>query len=134
MLCVALLALGALAAVSLWLSALSQWLAAPASLLALGYGAWLARREFRREPFVLAWRGGASEVELNFAGRRQSWSAPQVQLRGPLASLSARDGQGRRRRVHWWPDTLPSASRRALRLAAGANNETVAAVLAATSG
>ncbi len=134
MLCIALLVLGGLAAVSLWLSALSQWISVPASLLALGYGVWLSRREFRREPFVLVWRGGDSEAVLNFAGRTQSWSAPQVQLRGPLASLSASDEQGRRRRVHWWPDTLPPAARRALRLAAGSNNEAVATVLTATSG
>lgn len=134
MLCIALLGLGGLAAVSLWLSALSRWAAVPAGLMALAYGFWLVRREFRREPFVLAWRGGDSEVELNFAGHTQSWSAPQVHLRGPLVSLSARDEQGRRRRVHWWPDTLPPAARRALRLAAGSNNETVATVLTATSG
>jgi toxin CptA len=43
----------------------------------------------------------------------------EVQWRGPLAFLVWWDRQGRPQRLSWWPDTLPAASRRELRLAAG---------------
>jgi toxin CptA len=42
----------------------------------------------------------------------------RLQWRGPLAFLFWRDRQGRPQRLSWWPDTLPAASRRELRLAA----------------
>ena len=42
----------------------------------------------------------------------------KIEWRGPLAFLRWRDPQGRTHRLAFWPDTLPSASRRELRLAA----------------
>ena len=42
-----------------------------------------------------------------------------VQWRGPLAFVSWKGRDGRRVRLSWWPDTLPAARRRELRLAAG---------------
>ncbi|MEE7566640.1 hypothetical protein HH297_09445, partial [Xanthomonas sp. Kuri4-3] len=47
-------------------------------------------------------------------------AAFRVEWRGPLAQLSWRDGR-RRERLLFWPDTLPPAQRRELRLAAGAH-------------
>ncbi|MDR6992612.1 hypothetical protein [Luteimonas sp. 3794] len=44
---------------------------------------------------------------------------PQLEWRGPMAVLRWRDGR-RRRHLLWWPDTLPPAARRELRLAASA--------------
>jgi toxin CptA len=43
---------------------------------------------------------------------------PRVRWRGPIASLDWRATDGRRKRLLWWPDTLPPAKRRELRLAA----------------
>lgn len=42
----------------------------------------------------------------------------KVTWRGPLAFVRWRDPSGRIRRLAWWPDTLPPAARRELRLAA----------------
>ncbi|MEO5962982.1 MAG: hypothetical protein ABIO75_03770 [Thermomonas sp.] len=42
----------------------------------------------------------------------------EIAWRGPLAFLCWRDADGRRRHLVFWPDTLPCASRRELRLAA----------------
>ncbi|MEJ7746113.1 MAG: hypothetical protein WKF61_05045, partial [Luteimonas sp.] len=44
----------------------------------------------------------------------------KLQWRGSLAFVSWRGKAGRIQRVSWWPDTLPPASRRELRLAAPA--------------
>ena len=44
---------------------------------------------------------------------------PRLVWRGPLAVLHWRDRKGVRHRLGWWPDTLPGAARRELRLAAG---------------
>jgi toxin CptA len=41
-----------------------------------------------------------------------------LQWRGPLAFLRWRDSDGRMHRLAWWPDVLPVAARRELRLAA----------------
>lgn len=125
----ALIGLGLLAAVSLWLSALPRIPAALAAGAAAAYGLGLARREAQRSPCELTWSGPDSEALLDFGGRRQSWSATRVRLRGPLVSLSGVDRRGRRQRLHWWPDTLSAASRRTLRLAAGARNDTTISAL-----
>lgn len=42
----------------------------------------------------------------------------KIAWRGPLAFLCWRDADGRVQRLVFWPDTLPSTSRRELRLAA----------------
>ena len=48
----------------------------------------------------------------------QPVDAVEVQWRGPVAFITWKDRNGRRRRLSWWPDTLPTARRRELRLAA----------------
>jgi len=47
--------------------------------------------------------------------------ALSVAWRGPIACMRWRDGGGRVRRCLFWPDTLPAARRRELRLAAPAS-------------
>ena len=48
----------------------------------------------------------------------------RVFWRGHIAVVQWRDAQGRRRRLIWWPDTLPGPARRELRLAAMARQAT----------
>ncbi|MFT3896096.1 MAG: hypothetical protein QM719_00050 [Thermomonas sp.] len=110
-----LIALGLLAGLSLLASDLPRACAWPAAFVAAGWGAWLAKRESSRKPLAICWRAdGALLVE----GQRVE--AAGLQWRGPLAFLAWRDGKGRRHRLAWWPDTLPSPQRRELRLAAAA--------------
>ncbi|MFL6593328.1 MAG: hypothetical protein ACJ8GK_11565 [Luteimonas sp.] len=54
---------------------------------------------------------------------------PHLHWRGPMAFLRWRGADGGRHRLAWWPDTLPPAGRRELRLAAA---EAVAASQAAS--
>ena len=119
LLCSALVCLGALASISLWLSALPLFAKTPLALFALGYGLWLARREARRRIFSLRLTTDGGGLVMIYADRSQPLSAPVVLVRGPLACVSGRDEDGRTRRLLWWPDTLPAQSRRALRLASG---------------
>jgi toxin CptA len=114
-LCGALIALGFLAGLSLLASDLPPAFAWPAAFAAAGWGAWLARREWRRKPLTVCWRGdGVLFVE------EERVEVAELHWRGPLAFLSWRDIAGRRRRLAWWPDTLPAPARRELRLAAAA--------------
>ena len=55
-LCGALIAFGLLAGLSLLASDLRPLFAWPAAMAAVGWGAWLARRERRRAPIRLTWR------------------------------------------------------------------------------
>ncbi len=48
----------------------------------------------------------------------QPMQSLKISWRGPLAFLRWRDPCGRIRRLSFWPDTLPTVSRRELRLAA----------------
>ena len=110
--CGALIALGLLAAFSILASDLPRTYAWPAALIAPAWGSWLARRERIRPPIRLAWRAdGALFVDGERVER------PRLQWRGPLAFLDWREN-GKARRLVWWPDTLPAAARRELRLAA----------------
>lgn len=111
----ALIALGLLGGVSLLASDLPSAIAWPAALAAAGWGAWLARRESRRERLSVRWRADGA---LLVAGERVE--AAELQWRGPLAFLAWSDTKGIRHRLAWWPDTLPQAQRRELRLAAAA--------------
>jgi hypothetical protein len=69
-----------------------------------------AHRGWRREVRVFH----VADVAM-LDGRRLEFV--QVQWRGPLAFLHARDVEGRTHRCAWWPDTLAAKDRRALRLA-----------------
>ncbi len=110
--CGALIALGLLAALSILASDLPRACAWPPALLAPAWGAWLARREWRRAPLPLCWRADGA---LFVGGERVD--AAELHWRGPLAFLSWRRA-GKAGRLAWWPDTLPAAGRRELRLAA----------------
>ncbi|KAB7763220.1 MULTISPECIES: hypothetical protein [Xanthomonas] len=113
----ALTLLGALAPLSLLGSDLPPHLAWPAAALALLYAAWLLRREAGRAPRALLIPAGAGAPSVDGV----AVSALQVAWRGPLAFVRWRDAQGRTQRLAWWPDTLPPAARRELRLAAAAH-------------
>lgn len=117
-LALALIALGALAATALCLSAIPPPVKLPSALLALMQGLHLARRETLRPDWSLAWAGGDAPAQL--LGRQGSETLVEVRVRfrGPMATLTGRDGSGTRRRLVWWPDTLPAQARRQLRLTA----------------
>lgn len=114
----ALLALGVMAALSLWLSALPMVAKLAGSVLALAEGLRLARGHLGQPPLALDWLGGDEPAYLTSAAGVARIDRVTVRLRGPLASLSGSDARGRLRRLDWWPDTLANADRRQLRLAA----------------
>ncbi len=114
----ALIALTLLSAASIGLSDASagmKWLGA---LLALGHGLRLAHREWRRPRLTLAWAGGAAPARISVARVPVELARVRVEQRGTMAVLWGHDRDGRCHRLVWWPDTLPSAERRQLRLAA----------------
>jgi len=115
----ALRGLGALAALGCWLSALPQAGKPLAALAALAAGAWLAQRYRRLPPGLLRFDAGKGRGEWNFAFAGESCPVLVLRLRGPIAILAARDGQGRVHWRHWWPDLLHTEQRRCLRIAAG---------------
>jgi hypothetical protein len=119
LLCRALLFLGALAAISLWLSALPLPIRISLAIFALGYSHFLARRESGRRNFSLVWTSDGTGLEMRFADCSLHLSAPIVTIRGPLACVSGQGDDGRFHRLLWCPDTLPSNSRRTLRLLGG---------------
>jgi toxin CptA len=83
---------------------------------ALGWGAVSARRYSRRRPRSLSWPADGTLPVLD----GQALADARLHWRGSLAFLRWRDADGRRQHLSWWPDTLPPAQRRELRLAAGA--------------
>ncbi len=111
----ALLSLGALAACSLLASEMPAFVAWPAAVAALGWAAWRTRREAGRPAQSFVFRAGAPVLVDGVAV-----DGLVLQWRGPLAFARWRDRDGRIRRRSWWPDTLPPARRRELRLAAPA--------------
>ena len=118
MLAAALTTLGVLAAVSLALSAVPMILAVPSGVLALAYGMMLARGELRRPPLVVTWTNKPDrELWVEHSKYVETWRGARAVFRGGLVSLLATDQSGRNRRLHWWPDTLSSESRRRMRLA-----------------
>jgi hypothetical protein len=130
-----LLLLGALAAVSLWLSALPLAIKSPLALLVLAYSMFLARREAKRRNFSVEWSSDGATMAMLFADRSLLLSAPRVTVRGPLACVSGRGADGRTRRLLWCPDTLSARSRRELRLRiAGDRIATSGPALATMSG
>lgn len=90
---------------------LAAW---PMAALAIAHGLRLAWNELRRprSRFVFAGQDAAVEVDGRKVGNAS------VTWRGPLAFVRWRDRDGRQRHLAWWPDTLPEAARRELRLAA----------------
>jgi len=102
--------LGAISLLATDLPALAAW---PAALLVMVLAIRAANREAARAQRLVAWpTHGPPTVD------GQPLHDARLQWRGPLAFLQWRQG----RRLHtlsWWPDTLPPASRRELRLAVG---------------
>jgi toxin CptA len=92
---------------------LAAW---PLAGIACGYGLWLAQREAGRPARQLLWPVGDAPITLDGEPLQQA----ELHWRGPLAFLHWRGRGGRGGRLAWWPDTLPPARRRELRLAARA--------------
>ena len=115
LLCASLVALGLLAALSVALSDL-PFAGKPAlAALALGYGLWLARREWRRPACVLE-IDGAGQLLMHEGAVASPMASPRLSLRGVVATLAWRDDSGRRQTLAWCADTLPVTARRQLRL------------------
>ena len=106
----ALALLGVLAALSLLNCELEARIAWPVALLALAAGLLLARREARKPVRQLLLSATAANVDGVVI------DTPELIERGPLAILRWRAGK-RRGQLLFWPDTLPRAMRRELRLA-----------------
>ena len=111
----AVLLLGILASISVLMSGMPQPAAWLLTLSLLLHAAWLAEAVSRRPPRTLVFPGNDLPVRVDGVAVEQV----NVQWRGPLAFVSWRTGDGRRMRLSWWPDTLPPARRRELRLATG---------------
>jgi hypothetical protein len=111
----ALLCLAVLAAFSVLASEMPRRAAWPLALAALAWGAWRAWRHAHLPPQGFVFPG--NELAAMWDG--QPIQDAQLQWRGPLAFLSWSDRSGQRQRLAWWPDTLPPARRRELRLAVG---------------
>ena len=109
----ALTALALLAPFSLLASDLPPIVAAPLALLAGGWGVREVRRHALQSPRALVVPGGLGEARCDGL----PMTSLGVRWRGPLAFLRWRDLEGRTRRLVFWPDTLPAAARRELKLA-----------------
>jgi toxin CptA len=116
LLAAALIALGLLAAGATLLSEMPLPAALPLATVALVHAAWRARRELRRGVRRIVVPHSALPATLDGT----DMAALEVHWRGPLATLAWRDPEGRRRRLHGWPDTLRRPARRELRLALAA--------------
>lgn len=110
----AMLVIAALAAFSVQASEMPRPLAWPLAALALAWGGWRARRELRQPRREWVFPGNDAPVLLD----GEPVAAVRVQWRGPLAFVRWREPGGKIGRLAWWPDTLPAARRRELRLAA----------------
>ncbi|WAT13549.1 hypothetical protein [Xanthomonas fragariae] len=113
----ALSVLVALALWAVWRSGVPLWLAGLLSAYALIAGA-RSLRQLLRSPvrqLVVPWADAPACVD---GAQVQSL---QVTWRGPIAVVAWTRLDGRRERLHFWPDTLPAVQRRELRLAAQAH-------------
>jgi len=116
MLTATLLVLAVAAAFAVLVSEMPRIAAWPLALAALVHGTWQAWREARRPCGGIMISAG--EARSTVDGR--AVEAMTLSWRGPIAFLRWRDGDGRIGRRVFWPDTLPIAQRRELRLAAPA--------------
>ena len=117
--CLALVLLGGLAGLSCLLSAAPWPLRIGCALLACAEGIRLARREGARECLQLQFSADYRVLRIGPPGCARRLVRLRIHLQGTLASVSGQDEGGRTCRLSWWPDTLGSAGRRVLRLAAG---------------
>ncbi len=108
----ALCLLSALAPFAVLASEMPRMTAWPLACVAAIAGLRAALREARKPPRHFEIPAGQGRALLDgtpLAEAVLSW-------RGPLAFLRWRDEAGRRGRLSWWPDTLPPAQRRVLKL------------------
>jgi len=106
--------LGVLAAFAAVASEMPRAWAWPLAATAAIYAVLLARAQARKPTQAWFWPGNDRQATVDGS---PAWEAT-VAWRGPLAFVRWRDAAGRRRYAIWWPDTLPPARRRELRLAA----------------
>ena len=111
--CAMLWALSLLAPSSLLVSDLPRGFAWPLAAIIAAVGIVDAWRHGRAPGRALVIPGGHAPPTCD----GQPMQALKIDWRGPLAFLRWRDPAGRVRRLVFWPDTLPAASRRELRLA-----------------
>ncbi|WP_407351126.1 hypothetical protein [Luteimonas sp. R10] len=109
-----LAAMTPLAAFAVLASEMPRIAAWPLALVAVGHGVALLRREARRSACTFVFAGAGAPASLDGS----TIADVALRWRGPLAFLQWRDQDGAVRRLAWWPDTLPPARRRELRLAA----------------
>lgn len=108
----ALLSLSTLAPFAVLASEMPRIVAWPLAAVAAIAGLHAAGHEARKPPRhfeIPAGQGRATLDGMPLAEAVLSW-------RGPIAFLRWRDEAGRRGRLSWWPDTLPPAQRRVLKL------------------
>lgn len=108
--------LGVLAAIAVIASELPWMVAVALACVALAHGEWLARRESRCVVSEIVIPPSEAAATIDGSPMQDL----HVQWRGPLAFLHWRDEEGRRRYLQGWPDNLPLAGRRELRLAMAA--------------
>ena len=106
--------LALLAPFSLLMSDLPRAWAWPLALCVAAIGMFEALRHRAQQPCALVIAVGHGQPTCD----GQPMQSLKIAWRGPLAFLRWRDPQGRTQRLVFWPDTLPTASRRELRLAA----------------
>jgi toxin CptA len=111
---VVLAALIVLAPFAVLVSEMPRGVAWPLALAASTYGGWLFRREQRKPSRMFVFSRDDAPVLLD----GEAVDEVTVHWRGPLAFVRWRDADGCVHRLAWWPDTLPPARRRELRLAA----------------
>jgi toxin CptA len=110
------LLLAVLASCAVLGSEMARMAAWPLAAVACAYGLWLARCEARKPARQLLWPAGDAPVTLD----GEHLQTAELHWRGSLAFLRWRGHGGHDGRLDWWPDTLPPAQRRELRLAARA--------------
>lgn len=105
--------LAGLAPFSVLASGLPRALAVPLAIGSVVWAVRAARRYAGHAALSFVLPSGAATPTCNGTPMH----VPRLHWRGPLARLEWRDPGGGRGRCLWWPDTLPTAARRELRLA-----------------
>jgi toxin CptA len=108
----ALILLAALAPFCVVQSEMPRALAWPLAVLACAWGLRDALREWSQPARLFVFGPGLAGVSLD--GR--PLVSAMLRWRGPLAFLHWRDAGGQGGRLVWWPDTLPAAERRRLKV------------------
>lgn len=108
----ALLLLSALAPFAVLASEMPRVAAWPLAAVAAFAGLHAARGEARKPRHQLEVPAGQGRAMLDGAPLAEA----TLSWRGPVAFLRWRDAAGGRGRLSWWPDTLPPAERRVLKL------------------